>query len=237
MRVIYKIINVINNKFYIGSAVRFQRRKMEHLRKLRKQEHSNKHLQASWNKYGEQAFVFVVIEEIASDKDLLAAENVWLREHVGKHYCYNIARDASAPGTGTFGDKNPMWGKTFSHTEEAKAKIGASSKERKYDEDTIRRRTAHLWGKHKTPETRAKISKTLTGEGNPNFGKHKSASFKEKVSRAVSMIDKDGVTHPYKSIKELRDATGLKPSTVNNALKHGKPMRSGKYVGWKIEDA
>ncbi|MFZ9650084.1 MAG: GIY-YIG nuclease family protein, partial [Fluviibacter sp.] len=35
MRCIYKIINVRNNKFYIGSAVDFKRRKAKHLWRLR----------------------------------------------------------------------------------------------------------------------------------------------------------------------------------------------------------
>ena len=87
-RGIYKIINVINNKFYVGSAVDLKRRKTRHFSELRTGKHNNRYLQASWNKYGEQAFVFVIVEELNPEADLLVAENVWLKEHVGKEYCY-----------------------------------------------------------------------------------------------------------------------------------------------------
>jgi group I intron endonuclease len=129
-RGIYKIINVINNKFYVGSAVNFEKRKARHLWRLRRGDHVNKKLQAAWAKYGEAAFVFAMIQEVPETEDLLAAENVWLFEHVGKDYCYNIATDATAPQTGMYGEKNAMWGKTFTHSEDAKRRIGAASKVR-----------------------------------------------------------------------------------------------------------
>ena len=83
-RCIYKIINVINNKFYVGSAVNFEKRKARHLWRLRRGDHANKHLQAAWQKYGDKAFVFAVVEVVPESADLLAAENVWLKQHVGK---------------------------------------------------------------------------------------------------------------------------------------------------------
>lgn len=39
--VIYSITNILNNKFYIGSAVYFAARKGHHLEKLRKNKHYN----------------------------------------------------------------------------------------------------------------------------------------------------------------------------------------------------
>jgi group I intron endonuclease len=74
-RCIYKIINVINNKFYVGSAVDFEKRKARHLWRLRRGDHANKHLQAAWQKYGEKAFVFAVIQTVAEHEDLLAMED------------------------------------------------------------------------------------------------------------------------------------------------------------------
>ena len=77
-RGIYKIINLINNKFYVGSAEIFARRKRIHWWRLRRGDHSNAKLQAAWNKYGESAFVFAVVEEVQDKENLLAAENRWL---------------------------------------------------------------------------------------------------------------------------------------------------------------
>lgn len=234
MRGIYKIINVINNKFYVGSAVDFKKRKARHWRELRKGEHNNGHLQAAWNKYGEQAFTFVVVQELTEADDLLAAENVWLKSSVGQPNCYNIGTDATAPLLGVKGEAHPLFG--YKHTPEALSKITEASTGRTQSEDIIKRKTAHLHGKPKSAEIRAKISKTLSGAGNPNYGKPRSDEFKEKVSRKVDMIAPDGAVFSYASILALREATGLKPSTVNNALKHGKPMRAGSYKGWRIVD-
>ena len=108
-RGIYKIINVINNKFYVGSAEDFTRRKRVHWWMLRRGTHANKHLQSAWAKYKEQAFTFVIVEELNEIADILAAENIWLKEHVGKIYCYNIAMDATSPQTGMYGEKNSMF--------------------------------------------------------------------------------------------------------------------------------
>ena len=40
-RGIYKIINVINNKFYVGSAVDLKRRRTRHFSELRTGKHNN----------------------------------------------------------------------------------------------------------------------------------------------------------------------------------------------------
>lgn len=229
-RGIYKIINVVNNKFYVGSAVDLKRRKTRHFSELRNKKHPNGHLQAAWIKYGEQAFVFVVVEELPDDADLLAAENVWLKEHVGKEYCYNLGVDATAPTLGMSGELSPTWG--YKHTEEAKAVIAASSRGRSQDKETIRKKTAHLIGKPKSAEVRAKISATLSGEGNYWYGK-KRPDHGAKVSRAVIAIGPDGET-VYPSIAALREALGIKPPTANRALKSGNPISRGPYAGWKF---
>lgn len=65
--VVYKITNIEANKIYVGSAVYFAQRKGEHLSKLRRQIHHNKYLQNAFNKYGEKAFVFEIIEHCTKE--------------------------------------------------------------------------------------------------------------------------------------------------------------------------
>jgi group I intron endonuclease len=231
-RGIYKIINVINNKFYVGSAVDLKRRKTRHFSELRNGKHNNKHLQAAWVKYGEQAFVFVVVEEMPEAADLLAAENVWLKEHVGREYCYNIGVDAVAPMLGVGGEASPTWG--YKHTLENRAIIAAASTGRTQDQETIQRKTAHLIGKPKSAAVRAKISATLSGEGNYWYGK-KRPDHGAKVSRAVMVTKPDGTTLEYPSIRALRIALNLKPPTVNRAVKSEKPLTRGPYKGWAFK--
>jgi group I intron endonuclease len=233
-RCIYKIINVINNKFYVGSAVNFEKRKARHLWRLRRGDHANKHLQAAWQKYGDKAFVFAVVEVVPESADLLAAENVWLKQHVGEDYCYNLGTDATAPTRGWVQEKNPMWGKTFSHTDTAKARIGAAAKARVQSPEEKAKRQATLKGRVIPVDTRAKISATLSGEGNFWYGK-KRPDHGAKVSKAVEVCDATGSVTTYPSIQALRGALDLSPPTVNRALKSGKPLTRGPHRGWSFK--
>ena len=232
---IYKIINVVNNKFYVGSAVNFSKRKTRHWWALRSQRHANKHLQSAWNKYGEQSFVFVIVEELKLGVDILAAETVWLKEHVGRAHCYNIGTEAIAFQTGMNGNKNAMWGKTFTHTDEAKARISKASKERVQSDEEKAKRIKSMQGHFVTPSTRAKISAALSGEKNFNYGKPRSQAFVEKVSKAVLATDNHGGQVTYPSITALREALDMQPPTINRALKSGKIITRGNYTGWSFK--
>jgi len=233
---IYKIINVVNNKFYVGSAVDFTARKRRHWWALRSQRHANKHLQAAWNKYGEESFKFLIVEELPEGADILAAEDIWLKEHVGKDYCYNLGTEAVAFTRGWYGEKNSMWGKTFEHTPEAKARISAASKSRVQSEEEKAKRRQTMKGHHVATSTRAKISATLSGEGNYWYNK-KRPEFAVKVSKPIRATKPDGSVLTYASIVALRQDLGLKPPTVNRALKSGKALTRGPFTGWRFEYA
>jgi len=58
---VYKIINTVNNKCYIGSSINIRKRKSQHQLRLRNNKHGNIYLQNAWNKYGEDKFVFEII--------------------------------------------------------------------------------------------------------------------------------------------------------------------------------
>jgi group I intron endonuclease len=231
-RGIYKIINVVNNKFYVGSAVDLKRRKTRHFSELRNGKHNNRHLQAAWVKYGEQAFVFVVVEALPDDADLLAAENVWLKAHVGKEYCYNLGVDATAPMMGVKGEASPTWG--YKHSPENLKRIGVASKARVQSEEEKTKRRATMRGKPQSADVRAKISATLTGEGNFWFGK-KRPEHGAKVSKAVEVRDGKGNVEIFPSIAKLREELDIKPPTVNRALKSGQPLSRGPLKGWSFK--
>lgn len=59
---IYQIKNTINGHLYIGSSIAMNKRWTEHIRMLRKNEHDNIHLQRAFNKYGEEHFIFSILE-------------------------------------------------------------------------------------------------------------------------------------------------------------------------------
>jgi group I intron endonuclease len=124
---IYIIRNLVNNSIYIGSAVSFNKRKNTHLCLLRKGTHHSALLQRSFNKHGENTFVFSMLEEC----------KVNILTNREQHYIdtlnprYNICRIAG----NTFGTKRseetrellssqrrgkPSWNKGIPCTEERK---------------------------------------------------------------------------------------------------------------------
>ena len=95
--VIYKIRNIVNDHYYIGSTVDSRKRFWAHRKDLRTGSHVCVHLQRAWNKYGEDCFKFEIIEQLDSKEALFPAEQKWLDEHFGQSYCYNVAAHADAP--------------------------------------------------------------------------------------------------------------------------------------------
>ncbi|MBF1054549.1 MAG: GIY-YIG nuclease family protein, partial [Parvimonas sp.] len=89
---IYEIRNKINNKVYIGSTIDFKQRKATHLKELRRGKHANSHLQNAWNKYGEDNFIFKIIER-CSIENLLIREQYYINLFYGEN-CYNIQKIA-----------------------------------------------------------------------------------------------------------------------------------------------
>jgi len=107
---VYQIRCKANGRRYVGSSLDIKRRWKEHRSDLRKRRHCNARLQNAWNKYGERAFEFKLIQ-LTSVAELIPAEKLWfwlLQPEM------NIQTDIGRP---------PMLGKT--HTEETRAKLRA----------------------------------------------------------------------------------------------------------------
>lgn len=136
---IYIIINSINHKIYIGSTINVSRRKSEHFNGLKNNNHPNKHLQNSYDKYGENAFSMYLLEYIDNKEDLLKREQYWidLTCVTNRDIGYNISPTAGST-LGTFhseefkeqrrilslGENNPFYGKK--HSSETLKKISNS---------------------------------------------------------------------------------------------------------------
>jgi group I intron endonuclease len=99
---IYKITCTANDKIYIGSSAHMRQRWNEHRSYLQRGKHHNRHLQFAWNKYGESAFVFGVLELVMFVEYLHEREQYWL-DHFrayDRRCGFNLARDARAPARG-----------------------------------------------------------------------------------------------------------------------------------------
>src|ERR1035437_3696183 len=112
---IYKIINEINGKYYVGSSNDIDGiygRWYEHTNDLRANRHDNDHLQKSWNKYGHNAFKFTIIKEVIPSQ-LLFEEQIYLNIALSeKDRTYNM--NFLSTGGGGFTGHH--------HTEESKRK-------------------------------------------------------------------------------------------------------------------
>ena len=91
MGVIYSILNKVNNKRYIGSAINFKTRKKLHLYRLRHDFHHSILLQRAWEKYGEENFQFLILEDVDENYKLLEREQWWLDNTPNE---YNICKVA-----------------------------------------------------------------------------------------------------------------------------------------------
>ena len=94
MKAIYAIRHKDTGKSYVGSAVVLTRRWKYHKNRLRRNEHHSSYFQNAWNLHGEDAFEWVVLENLdarcqnmTKDETLSVIEereNYWV-EHYRVH--------------------------------------------------------------------------------------------------------------------------------------------------------
>lgn len=163
---VYAITNTINGHRYIGSAVNVANRWGHHRPALRQGRHHSSHLQRAWNKYGESAFRFTVLEE-CEPEELIAAEQSWLDAFLPE---YNIARVAGS-NLGV-----PC-------TEEKRAKLSATN-------------MGHLgWskGRKMPPEVCAKVSAAKKGRPNGLLGRKRPSQSATMIGHEVSQETRDKI--------------------------------------------
>jgi group I intron endonuclease len=153
---IYQIMNIIDNKKYIGSATSLYSRRIRHFYDLENNIHGNRYLQRAYNKYGKKSFKFKIL--LFCDKQNLIfyeqrAINAFKREEL-----YNICLVAGS----SLGIK---------HSEETKRKKS----------ETQSKENHPMWGKHHSEESKRKISLSHIGKTPWNKNKHHSEETKEKI--------------------------------------------------------
>src|ERR1039458_7927374 len=131
---IYKITNLKNGKFYVGSSNDIDNRWICHRRDLTNGDHVNPKLQHAWDFYGKDTFKFEIVEEVDPNPELLfERENHYLStlKPYERKVGYNICPKAEGGDNFTHnprkeeiraywlihnkGEGNPMFGKN--HTE------------------------------------------------------------------------------------------------------------------------
>lgn len=208
---VYKITNIINGKFYIGSSLNILQRWLRHDNSFRNNNNS-KYLQNAWNLYGASNFKKEILEVLVNESDDLKMFNDKLR-HREQHYLdtlnpcntnigYNISTTAK-------GGSAPL-------SKEAKRKISQARTGIKLSDATkLKLREINL-GKHHTDETKRKIS--ANAKINPNFGtKGKTFSEESKLKMRLVKLGKlpwnNGIPHSEETKEKISKAKiGIKLS-------------------------
>lgn len=139
---IYTITNLVNGKYYIGSAVNFKQRFKIHISDF-KYEQNSKHLQNAYNKYGAENFEMQVLDIIDNLTDLLYIEEMYIINLFSYERCtgYNISKFAGS----CLGCKRSDETKSLlreinlgkKHTRESRRKVSENNKGKKHKPETI----------------------------------------------------------------------------------------------------
>ena len=233
---VYRIRNIVSGTYYIGSSENVYRRFESHRRALRAGKHTNRGLQGSWDKHGEEPFKFEILLR-CSPETVREQERKLLLEHFGRAKCCNMHDGAYVfPRTGR------------KHSDETKAKISAkvqaalkdgrggkfvpSTETRKKMSESLKGNQCAK-GYRRTDAEKTAISERM--KGNKNWlGKRHTDESREKMGRAVVARSPDGEETIYPTITKLRAALNITPPTVNRALKSAAPLTKGRMAGWSF---
>jgi len=183
---IYKIVNLINEKIYVGSSINLKSRKYDHFRRLELGKHENNHLQNSYNKYKKENFKWEVIEyiEVTGDKELdkgkiLEREQYWIDvlNVCDRNLGYNICEKAGS-----------NLGRRLS--ESAKYKISLANKGKKLSQETLKRRKETL--KNRTQEEKDVARSNLS-----NSLKERNFKHSEETKKKISIANKGNKNGKY----------------------------------------
>jgi group I intron endonuclease len=210
---IYCIENVVNGKIYIGSSVDINHRWKNHQYELNNDIHHSKHLQAAWNKYGEQSFEFKILEIVnPSKEELLEREQWWIditRCDIDT-YGYNILSNAGRT-TG------------YNHSEESRMKISNYRKGKRHTQQTKDKISSSNMGRTFSEESRKKISESNLGKKCP-----KNVELNKSRAKTWSFVSPDGTIYNIKDLVEFCRENGLTYSLMT-LVYHGKRK---SHKGW-----
>lgn len=162
---IYTITHIKSGKQYVGSSVTLKRRFNRHKNELRKNIHRCSHLQRAWNKYGEEAFVFAVIESIVDVDQILIREQHWIDTLKLTKKLYNTCPKAGSPlGMRLTEEQRAKISKAHRGKMKGKDHVEAmrrGAQSRVHTEQEIERWGSIWKGRTKSPEHLAKIGASI----------------------------------------------------------------------------
>jgi group I intron endonuclease len=205
---VYAIVNRSEDRRYIGSSVDIPRRWCEHRTRLQRGLHTNKILQAAWDKYGAVSFDWVILEPVADRNEMIEREQYWIDRTIDPYNLSQRAGSGPKPGTVVSPEQcarlsAALTGKPKSASH--RAAISAARKGKKFPNHAAALRgkklpaetRAHMSAAHKrryelhprSEETRAKLSAALAGrEFTPEWRAKISAAKKGRPWSAANRL-------------------------------------------------
>jgi len=176
---IYKILNTVNNKVYIGSTSNFERRKKQHRKALDGNKHRNKYLQSSYNKHGRDNFEIIFIESTELPK-LFEKETYWIKhfKSLDSKFGYNACLPSQIPANRFTGYLIESYDNITGATIEVYENILDASQKLKLNPESIRKvlcearkqNKGHYF-RYKDERKRRKVSYEIKSKLSKKFGK------------------------------------------------------------------
>lgn len=208
---VYKIINKINGKMYIGSSINLKKRKTDHFKPYRINRLKHLPIYEAMIEFGRDNFKFEVIEE-CSEKDLLERENYYLDKYKTYENGYNVSSKAITMHDEKLFDENA---------------------------ERLRKMNNKNWADEEYRKQMSKANSDLQKERlkNPEYLAEKSKQLKkytDSIKKPVGKYDKQGnLIATYEGVRDAERKTGINSQQIS-AVALGKPRRksAGGYV-WK----
>ncbi len=215
MQGIYKIVNKVNGKYYVGSSVDSEKRWKGHRSELGRGIHCNVYFQNAWNKYGEESFILIFVEEVLGGREARQfREQDYLDEGFAQDILYNLATNAEGGGnipTQETRDKMSKshtgrvitWGDKISkaktgHEVSDEQRLAQSKSMKKWYKTHVSpskaKQSKSLTGRKLSDEHRAKIGRS--GEDNAFYGKHHTEETIIRLSRASQGNESAAKSYP-----------------------------------------
>jgi group I intron endonuclease len=215
---IYKIVNLVNNKCYIGSTKDLKKRIRSHLGDLKRNKHHCIALQRAYNKYGKDNFIILPIW-VCQEEDRLQWEQIFMDEQKPE---YNMAKSSSAPMEGR--KHSPETIEKFKNRPVKKGKDHHKFGSKWTDEHRSAILTARREKNYKhSSETRKKMSET-------SKKLNRAADLKESIERQKRAVV-DNLGNKFNSMVDAANFHGVSVQTVCDILK-GRHSKTRKKVSF-----
>lgn len=254
---IYRIVNKLNGKCYIGQSIDIERRFRDHKSRSFTTKYETP-IYKAFQKYGIDNFSFEIIEE-CSTENLDDREIFYIAKYrsAEKKYGYNFTFGGKGYHGTNYTEQRELWsqhiaegktGKKIGHpSKEALAHRSAALKGLKKPESWCKKMSVIMKGREITPETRAKISATLTGSKLSEETKEKlrvastgrvqteeaRQKISQKLSKKICKLDADGNTIAvFDNARAATAETGINFTNISSCCNGGRKKAGG--FGWKF---